>query len=96
MQVKLDDQVLFEIDDRMIKMFEHDIIDAIPDIKRRLQWVIEHYCDQVCVRLKDEWIEKFSNDPSIDSIPSNKAKFIDLIFSQKDYKNRAQREKENV
>jgi len=37
MQVKLDDEVLFEIDDRMINLMGHDLLDPIPDIKRRLR-----------------------------------------------------------
>lgn len=95
MQVKLDDEVLFEIDERMVNLIAHDIIDPIPDIKRRLRWVIEHKCDQCYVRMKDQWMEKLMADPKVDSIPANKQKFVDMILSHPEYKNRAQREKES-
>lgn len=96
MKVKLDDEVLFEIDERMVKLIAHDIIEPLEDIKRRLRYIIEHKCDQCFARLQKEWLEKLSNDPSIDSIPSKKAAFVDLVLAHPEYKNRSQREKESV
>jgi hypothetical protein len=37
MLVKIDDEVIFEIDERMVKLIAHDIEDPITDIKRRLR-----------------------------------------------------------
>lgn len=95
MQVKLDDEVLFEIDERMIALFAHDIEDPISDIKRRLRWVIEHKCDQCFSRMEKEYMEVIRNDPSIESLPKDKRALVDMIVKHPNYKNRAQREKES-
>ena len=97
MKVKLDDEVIFEIDERMLKLIAHDILDPIPDIKSRLRWVIEHKCDRCFERLKTEWIESADGSSKLEkcgvkSIPTNKRDFCDLIFSLPEYKNRKQRE----
>jgi hypothetical protein len=92
MLVKLDDEVLFEIDERMIKLLAHDLMDPLQEIRRRLRWVIEHKSDQCFERLKKEWVEKLMNDADVQSIPANKRDFLDLVLAHKDYKNRVQRE----
>lgn len=102
MLVKIDDEVIFEIDERMVKLIAHDIEDPIPDIKRRLRWVIEHKCDRCYSRLKDEWSKEDEFGQSklarsgIASIPTNKRDLADLIFAHPEYKNRAQREAEKI
>lgn len=96
MKVKIDDEVIFEIDNRMIKLFAHETLDPIQEIKRRLRWVIEHKCDQCFERLINEWT-KSTDGPSklekcgVTYIPTNKQQLCDLIFSCRDYKNRSQR-----
>jgi len=92
MKVKLDDEVLFEIDERMVKLLAHDLIDPIEEIKRRLRYIIEHKCDQSYERMKSEYVPQFEVDPAIDSIPSKKAALVDFILAHPSYKNRVQRE----
>lgn len=98
MLVKIDDEVLFEIDERMVKLIAHDIEDPIPDIKRRLRWVIEHKCDRCFDRMKEEWTKEDESGQSnlaklgVASIPTNKRDLADLILSHPQYKNRVQRE----
>ena len=92
MKIKLDDEILFEIDDRMMQLIAHDLMDPKVEIKRRLRYAIEHKCDQIYERLEKEWLPKLREDPKIDSIPKSKTALCDLIFSRQDYKNRVQRE----
>ena len=96
MLVKLDDEVIFEIDETMLNLISDYVVDPIPDIKRRLEWVITHLCEQCFSRVEKEWTEKFRNDPEITSIPSKKTHFADFVFSHPEYKNRAQREQEGL
>lgn len=98
MLVKLDDEVIFEIDERMLKLIAHDIEDPIPDIKRRLRWVIEHKCDRCYARMKEEWTKEDDSGQSklsragIASIPTNKRDLADLILNHPQYMNRVLRE----
>ena len=95
MKVKLDDEVLFEIDDTMIKLLAHDLLDPIEEIKRRLQWVIQHKCERSYARLKDEWFENLMKDPEVKSIPATKREFVNMVFEHPDYLNRLQKENKN-
>lgn len=100
MLVKLDDEVLFEIDDRMMKLLEHDLIDPLEEIKRRLRWIIEHKCDRCFARMCEEWMKLDENGQSklsrsgVQSIPTNRRDLADLILAQPEYKNRAARANE--
>ena len=96
MQVKLDNEVIFEIDDRMVKLLAHDLLDPIGEIKRRLRYIIEHKCDQSYERMKAEYMPKFEVDPSITTIPSKKTTLADFIMAHPSYKNRSQREKNDI
>lgn len=95
MQVKLDDEILFEIDERMIALLAHDLEDPISDIKRRLHWVIEHKCDQCLSRMEKEYRVVLEEDPSIEFLPKDKRALCDMILKHPRYKNRATREKED-
>jgi hypothetical protein len=100
MKVKIDDEVIFEIDDVMVKLIAHDIEDPIPDIKRRLRYIIEHKCDRCYDRLKAEWLAEDASGESklsrsgVRAIPTNKRDLAGLILSHPEYKNRVQREKD--
>lgn len=96
MKVKLDDEVLFEIDERMVKLLAHDLLDPMGEIKRRLQWVIEHKCERCFERIKQEWTDNTSGPSKLEqtgvtSIPVRKTDLVDLIFSLPEYKNRQAR-----
>jgi len=92
MQVKLDDEVLFEIDDLMVNLLAHDLLDPIQEIKRRLKYIIDHKCDQCYERMRLEWTQKFTNDPNMTSVPTKKADFVNLVLTHPDYKNRVERD----
>jgi hypothetical protein len=98
MLVKIDDEVIFEIDERMIKLLAHDLEDPITEIKRRLRWIIEHKCDQCFGRMKEEWTKEDASGQSklsqlgVSSIPTNKRDLADLILNHPNYMNRVQRE----
>ena len=94
MKVKLDDEVLFEIDETMLKLLAHDLIDPIAEIKRRLRYIIEHKCDRCYERLEQEYKQKLIDDPEIPALPKSRRDMANLILSHKDYKNRSQREAE--
>lgn len=96
MKVYLDQEEIFEIDSNMIKLLEHEILNVLPDIKRRLKWVIDQRCDDVYKKLKLEYIEKSMQNPDVESIPADKNRLLDLIFSDPGYKNRSQRESEKL
>lgn len=85
MIVKIDEEVIFEIDDLMLKLLADDLEDPISEIKRRLRWVIEHKCDQCFKRLEQKWMPVLREDPFVDSIPKSKSKFCDLVFSHRNY-----------
>ncbi len=95
MQIKLDDEVLFEIDEIMLKLLANDLLDPIEEIKRRLRYIIEHKCDQCFDRLEKEYKQKLIDDPEIPALPKSRRDMAELILSRKDYKNRATREKAN-
>lgn len=97
MKVKLDDEVVFEFDEKsIVKLLGNDLVDPLGDIKRRLRWVVEHKCERCFDRLKNEWLDKLMSDPSVDSIPADKQKFIEMVMSRPDYKNRQQRDLESL
>ena len=96
MKVKLDDEVLYEIDERMIKLISHDIVDPIAHIKHLLRYFVQHKIDQCFERLELEYIPKLRKDPNITVLPIEKRQLADLIFSHPSYKNREMRDVQNL
>lgn len=94
MKVMLDDEVLYEIDDRMIALIAHDVEDPIAHIKHLLRYFVQHKCDQCFQRMEKEYIDVLRNDDIVKSIPKSRTEFVDLVTSRKDYKNRKQRKLE--
>ena len=100
MLVKLDDEVLFEIDERMMKLLAHDLLDPVEEIKRRLRWVIEHKCDRCFERMSEEWTrpdekgETKLSKSGRTAIPTNRRGLADVILSHPGYKNRVAREED--
>jgi hypothetical protein len=93
MKVFLDNKEILNISDTMFKVIANDIAeDVAGDIERRLAWVITHKYEQCFSRLKAEWDPKLATR-NIEMIPTNKEKYAELVFSQPDYKNRSERER---
>lgn len=92
MKVKIDDEVIFEISDVDLGLIGDYVLDPIPDIKRRLEWVISHLCEVHYKKFHEEWHQKFSQDPSILNVPVKRDDFCRMVFKHPAYKNRAERE----
>ena len=93
MKIILDEFIIWELNDAMQNVIKNDIPSEIffDDMARRLRWAIESKYDACFQRLKNEWDPKLANR-GIETIPTNKDKYAELVFSQPDYKNRSQRE----
>ena len=93
MKIILDEFLIWELSPIMQKVIQNDIKSEIfqDDMARRLRWAIESKYEACFKRLKDEWDSKLETR-GIDSIPTNKDKYAELVFSQHDYKNRSEKE----
>jgi len=94
MKISVDDQHLFTLNETQKRVIKNDIMEEIfdEDMKRRLKYILTHKYEQCFDRLKKEWEPKLASRMS--SIPTNPEAFAELVFSQPDYKNRSQREKQ--
>lgn len=95
MKISIDDKELFSFSEIHKKVIKNDIDENIfeEEMARRLKYILIHKYEQCLQRLKIEWLPKLKD--RVDSIPTDDDKLAELIFSQPDYKNRAQRELEN-
>ena len=93
MIIKVDDKVLFEISDLQKNVIGNDIADVDANIRRQLFWVVNHKYEQCFKRLKAEWEPKLAAK-GIESLPTNKDAFANLVFAQEDYKDRSARDAE--
>ena len=94
MKIKVNGEDLFELSDIQKKVICNDIHsdEFESDMKRRLQYILEHKYEQCFKRLKAEWDEKLKD--RVDAVPTNADKYADVVFSQPDYKCRKQREEQ--
>jgi len=91
MKVKLDDEVIFEIDETMMKLLAHDLEDPISEIKRRLKYIIEHKCEQSFKRMEASYMDELRLDPSTPYIPKDQSSFVDAIIALPSYADRNKR-----
>ena len=93
MKVKVDNQDLFELTDIQKKVIKNDIASEIfeEDMKRRLFYIINHKYNRCFERLKKEWEPKLAAK-GLESIPTDKDAFAELVFSQPEYEDRSARE----
>ena len=96
MKIKVDDVDVFELTETQKKVIKNNISDEIfdADMKRRLEYILTHKYEQCFKRLKAEWEPKLAAK-GLESIPTNKDAFAELVFSQPDYKDRSARDLEN-
>jgi hypothetical protein len=97
MKISVDDQELYTLSETQKKVIKNDIHSDIfdEDMKRRLHWVLNHKYERCHERLKAEWEPKLIEN-GVQSIPLDKEAFAELVFSQPNYKNRSERENENI
>ena len=98
MQIKVDDQKVFQLEEWEKKVIKNDIPEEIfeEDMARRLEWSLKHKAEQCFKRFEQEWLEKLRKDPSVTSIPTDKAAFVEMVMARPDYKNRSKRDKEEM
>ena len=96
MKIYVESEQILELKEIHKKIIQNDIPTEIfeSDMKRRLQYILTHKYDQCLKRLKDRWLPVLKD--RMDVIPTDDETLAELIFSQPDYKNRSQREKEDV
>ncbi len=97
MEIKVDDVSLFTLSETQKSVICNDINEDIfdADMKRRLEYILMHKYERCFARLKSEWEPKLAAN-GVESIPTNRDAFADLVFSQPNYKNRKQRDQESV
>jgi len=95
MKISLDDLELYSLSDTQKKVIKDSVnSDAFEDdAKRRLAWVLQHKYEQCFKRLKTEWEPKLAK-AGVESIPTNKDAFAELVFTQTEYKDRKARDDE--
>ena len=96
MKISVDDQELFTITETQKNVIKNDISADIfeEDMKRRLQYIINHKYEQCFKRLKEEW-EPIFKKSGMSSIPLSDDAFASLVFAHPDYKSRKQKDIEN-
>ncbi len=92
MKISIDDKELFTLSEVQKNVIKNDIHEDIfeEDMKRRIQHILTHKYERCFERLKKEWEPKLKD--RLSSIPTNNDELASLIFSQPDYKDRANRE----
>lgn len=95
MKIKVDEQEVFQLEEWEKKAIKHLIReeDFEEDMKRRLEWVLKHKAEQAYKSLQNEWLEKLQADPSVSTIPADKAAFVEFVTSRPDYEDRSKRDK---
>jgi hypothetical protein len=93
MKISVNDIELFTLSQTQLDVIANDIptTELEEDLKRRLEWVLETKYDECYKRLFNEWFPKLA-DRGVQSIPTDKDLFAQLVFSQPDYKDRAMRD----
>ena len=92
MKISIDDKELFTLSDVQKQVIKNDISEDLfdEDIKRRIEYVINHKYEQCFERLKKEWEPKLAE--KLSSIPTDKEEFAKLVFAHPDYKDRKSRD----
>lgn len=82
-------------EERQEHMSEEEYIkEETEELEKRMAWILQHKYERCLERLKLEWYPKLEAR-GVESIPSDEEEFCNLVFSQPDYKNRSERDKES-
>ena len=92
MQIKVGNKIIMEISQVDLKCLKNDLLDPEDWFVKALTGKINK-CKK---RLMREWYPKLMADENVDNIPANEKRFLNLIFSHPDYKNRVEREEETL
>ena len=93
MKISVNDVELFSLTETQKKVLKNEIPSDIfeEDMKRRLEWVLSHKYEQCFKKFKNEWDPKLEA-AGVESIPTNKDAYAELVFAQPTYKDRSARE----
>lgn len=93
MKIAVNGQDLFELSEIQKKVIKNDIHEDIfdQDMKRRLQYILEHKYERCFARLKEEWDKKLEAN-GVKSIPLDKDEYAALVFAQPNYMCRKKRD----
>jgi hypothetical protein len=102
MKIIVDNEEVYELNKTKEKVIKNDILEEVfdADMKRRVRWSLNHKYERCFERLVNEWCKDHDGKGSklekngIRSIPTNPDELAELIFSQPNYKNRTQRERD--
>ena len=95
MKIYLNEFEVLELNETQLAVIANDIpeLELEDDIKRRLGYIVTTKYDACYKRLFDEWFPKLAAR-GVQSIPTDKDAFAQLVFSQADYRSRSQRDLE--
>lgn len=95
MKINVDNEDVFELTETQKKVIKNDIDEDVfdADMKRRVRYIIEHKYERCFERLKKEWEPKLAAK-GIESLPTNRDAFAELVLSQPEYKSRKQKKLE--
>jgi hypothetical protein len=93
MKISVNDIELFTLTQTQKDVIANDIPLSLleEDLKRRLQWSLMTKYEASYQRLFDEWLPKLIAR-GVQSIPTDKDAFAQLVFSQPDYLDREDRD----
>jgi len=95
MKIAVNDKELFTLNETKEKVIKNEIHADIfdEDMKRRLEWVLMHKYERCFERLKKEWDQKLIAN-GVESVPTDRDAYAQLVFAQPNYKDRKAREME--
>lgn len=88
-------QISQSISDTDMLILKNDIYDFDNPTNPMEKWVSDAVVGKInkCyLRMKDEWVTKLLDDPSVSAISASKDEFIQQVVSHPTYKNRYHRE----
>jgi hypothetical protein len=96
-KISVDDVELYTLSTTHKNVIKNEIkseeFDA--DMERRLEWVLTHKYDQCFKKLKAEWDIKLA-ELEVTPIPTDPDEYAELVFEQDSYKDRSERDAEQV
>lgn len=94
--VKVNDKEVLAVSDSDIALLGSELLeDVVKDVERRVAWIMQHKLDQVFKRFKEKW-EPMLVSEGAQTIPAQRADFVNLIIARPDYKTRAELEIERA
>jgi len=95
MKISVNDKELVTLSNTQKNVIKNDIhADEFDiDMKRRLKYILVHKYEQCFNRFKSEWDIKLVEN-GVESAPTDKDAYAELVFSQPNYKDRKARDLE--